>query len=303
MMKMKMKYLYSVLLITLFSISYVKAQDDLLDILDEEVEEETVYTVATFKSTRIVNGHTIERMKKKQLDFRVNHRFGQVNAGGYELWGLDNATINFLLEYGITDWMMVGLRRGTRNKTYDGSLKFTLLRQSTGKRVMPLSLSLFADASYKTLKRTDDVEDLPIHRLGYTTQLLIARKFSERLSLQISPTYVHRNRVNWDEENDIFSVGVGGRFKLTRRLALTAEYFWASHTAKNDSYFNSLSLGVDLETGGHVFQLFFTNSQAMVEDAFISETQGSWLDAGIYFGFNISRVFAIGFGKGSHRAQ
>lgn len=298
-----MKYFYSFLLITIFSFSYVNAQDDLLDILDEEVEEEIDYVAYTFKSTRIINGHNVERMKKNQLDFRVNHRFGQVNAGAYELWGLDNATINFLLEYGITDWLMVGVRRGTRNKTYDGSLKATLLRQSKGKRVMPVSVSYYSDVSYKTLKRTDTIDDSAIHRLGFTQQLLIARKFSERLSLQLTPTFVHRNRVDWFERNDIIAMGLGGRFKITRRIALTAEYFWASHTFDNDKFFNSLSIGFDLETGGHVFQLFVTNSQAMVEDAFISETTGNWADAGIYFGFNISRVFAIGIGKGSHRAH
>ncbi|MBN2350064.1 MAG: hypothetical protein JXJ22_14585 [Bacteroidales bacterium] len=286
------------LLLVLFFPLNSFAQEDLLDILDEEVEEEVTYAAYTFKSTRIVNGHTIERMKKQQLDFRVNHRFGELNSGAYELWGLDHALINFSFDYGINDWLMVGVRRGTYQKTYDGYLKFTMLRQSTGKRVMPVSVSLFSDMGINTLKITDpNAEDLFAHRLSFVHQVLVARKFNENLSLQLSPTFVHRNQVDFDEENDVIAVGLGGRYKLTRRLSLTAEYFYASHTAGSDKFFNPLSVGFDLETGGHVFQLFLTNSRAMVEKGVIAETTSSWLDGGIYFGFNISRVFAIGKSK------
>lgn len=277
------------------------SQDDLMSILDEEVEEEIEYVAYTFKSTRIINGHSIERMQARQLDFRINHRFGEVNAGAYELWGLDNALINFVLEYGVTDRIMVGLRRGTYQKTYDGSLKFTLLRQSKGKRVMPVSVSYFTDMSINTLKITNpEIENLFKHRLSFCHQLLVARKFNEKLSLQISPSFVHRNRVNYNEENDVIAAGIGGRYKLTRRLSLTGEYFWASHVANSDAFHYPLAVGCDLETGGHVFQLFLTNSRPMVEKGFIAETTGDWLDGGIYFGFNISRVFAIKKRKSEH---
>lgn len=281
-----------VLLFTLSSLSLF-AQDDLLDLLDEQVEEEPVEVAYTFKSTHIINSHTIERMKKNQLDFRVNHRFGEINSGAYDFWGLDNALISLDLGYGIYDWLMVGIRRSTFEKTYDASLKFTLWRQTSGAKVFPVSISYYTNMAINSMK--DELMDsLFSYRLNYTHQMLIARKFNEAISVQIMPTFVHRNLVDFDEENTIFSIGVGGRYKFTRRLALTAEYFWANHTMPNDKYFNPLSFGIDIETGGHVFQLFFSNTRIMEETGFISETSGSWLDGGIYFGFNISRVFAIG---------
>jgi len=273
-------------------------QDDLLKILEEEVGEETIYTAYTFKSTRIINGHSIERVRANQLDFRVNHRFGEVKSGVYELWGLDNALINFSLEYGITDWLMIGIRRGTYQKTYDGSLKFSILRQSTGKKVMPVSVSYYVDMSVNTLKWVDpNQEDLLIHRLGYTHQILIGRKMNDFLSLQLSPTFVHRNLVKQDEVNDVLAIGLGVRYRLTRRLNLMLEYFYSSHTAGDNRFFNPLAIGFDLETGGHVFQLFLTNSRPMIEKGVMAETTSSWRDGGIYFGFNISRMFALNFRK------
>ena len=304
-----MKKLY-LLTIALFLFSFqLYSQDDLLNILDDEVEEEIEYTAYTFKSTRIINGHSIERMQKRQLDFRINHRFGQLNSGGYELWGLDNALINFSFEYGINDWLMLGVRRGTNKKTYDGSIKLTLLRQSKGKRVMPVSLSYYGDLSVKTQKGWMELTDMDksnfadnTHRLAYTHQLLIARKFSEALSLQVSPSYVHRNYVNEGEENDIIAVGIGGRYKFIRRVAFTFEYFYTNNVTSDNIYYYPLALGFDIETGGHVFQIFATNSKPMVEDGFIGETTGNWLDGGIYFGFNMSRVFAVNlFKKEEHK--
>ncbi len=287
------RYTFVILLMSLIQIN-LSAQDDLLDILDEEVEEEVDYTAYTFKTTRIINGHSIEQMKKRQLDFRINHRFGEVNKGAYELWGLDNALINLCFEYGATDWLMVGVRRGTYQKTYDGSLKFRILRQSKGLKVMPVSVSYYTNMSINSLKVTDpNIEDIFVNRLAFAHQLLVARKFSEKISLQLSPSFVHRNLVNADEENDVYAIGFGGRYKFARRVAFTFEYFYASHTADSEEFFNPLSVGFDIETGGHIFQLFLTNSQPMVEKGFIAETKGSWADGGIYFGFNMSRVFAI----------
>ncbi len=280
------------------------AQDDLLDILDSEVVEEPEIVTATFKSTRIINGHSIERMVKRQLDFRINHRFGQLNEGAYSIFGLDNALINFSFDYGINDWLMIGIRRGTNKKVYDACLKFSLLRQIRGVKVMPIALSYYTDWSLKTLRGLYDLPDMHnakwneiTPRFAYTHQLLIARKFNEKFSLQISPTYVHRNLANKGEKNDIFAFGFGGRYKFIRRVALTWEVFYTNHVTKDNAYQYPLALGFDIETGGHVFQLFFTNSRAMVEDGFIGETTSNWLDGGIFFGFNMSRVFAVGIGK------
>jgi hypothetical protein len=289
---MRTKYYLSVLLIICFS-TILLGQDDLLEMLDEEVGETTQEVAYTFKSTRIINSHSIERMKTKQLDFRINHRFGEINQGAYELWGLDNALVSFDFGYGINNWLMAGLRRSTYKKLYDGSLKFSLFRQKTGSDPFPVAITYYTNMGINTLK--EDEEDFPfIHRLSFTHQVLVARKFNEAISLQLMPTYVHRNLVEYDDVNDVFAIGIGGRYKFHRRLALTFEYFWASHTAENPNYYNPLSFGIDIETGGHVFQLFVTNARIMEESGFITETTGSWLDGGIYFGFNISRVFAFG---------
>ena len=293
------RHIFVLLIIPFIQINLI-AQDDLLDILDAEVDEEVDYAAYTFKSTRIINGHSIEQMKKRQLDFRINHRFGELKSGSYELWGLDNALINLCFEYGITDWFMVGIRRGTYQKTYDGSLKFKILRQSKGIKVMPFTVSYYTNMSINTLKVTDpNIEDIFANKLAFAHQILIARKFSERISLQLSPSFIHRNLVNDDEENDVYAIGFGGRYKFARRVALTFEYFYSSHTANNDKFYNPLAFGFDIETGGHVFQVFATNSKPMVEKGFLAETTGSWTDGGVYFGFNMSRVFAIR--KKSHK--
>lgn len=281
----------------LFS-SSLFAQDDLMNLLNQNAPPEINYTTATFKSTRIMNGHSIERMPSGQLDFRISHRFGTLNSGAYNFFGLDQANIHFGLEYGISNWMMIGIGRGTYEKTCDGFTKFSILRQSTGARIMPVSLSLFTSAAINTLKWSDPTRtNYFSSRLSYTAQILVARKFSPGISFQLSPTYVHRNLVGTElDPNDLYAAGAGGRIKLTKRMSLNAEYYYvinADNKYMSEPVYNPLSLGIDLETGGHVFQFIFTNSQAMIEKGFIGETRGRWKHGDIYFGFNISRVFTL----------
>jgi opacity protein-like surface antigen len=289
-----MKYFIS--LILLFPLLDITAQD-IDDLLNEATGGSTEYATATFKSTRIINGHSIERMPGGQLDFRINHRFGQLNTGAYNLWGLDQANIHFSLEYGITDWLMVGVGRGTYEKTYDGFVKLSLLRQSKGERNMPVSVSWFSSAAVNTLKWTGEGKLNFWDRVSYVNQLLVARKFSERFSLELNPTFIHRNMVVTElDPNDTWAIGAGMRFKLTKRFALNAEYYYIVppiNDYRSEKTFNPLSVGVDIETGGHVFTIMLTNSLAMIEKGFIGETTGDWTNAGIHLGFNISRVFAL----------
>jgi hypothetical protein len=274
------------------------AQDDLMDMLNANSEPEINYTTATFKSTRVVNGQSIERMKAKQLDFRISHRFGRINSGAYELWGLDQSHVHFSLEYGLTDWIMVGVGRGTYEKTFDGFTKVSLLRQSTGAVNMPVSLSLFGSMALSAVKFSDpERNNYFSSRMSYSYQLLVGRKFGPRFSAQLSPTVVHRNLVLTElDPNDTYAVGFGGRMKLTSRLSFNAEYYYVIKPLNNylsTTTYNPLAIGIDLETGGHVFQLMFTNSLAMVEKGFITETTGRWSKGDIHFGFNISRVFSF----------
>lgn len=273
------------------------AQDDLMNLLDQNTPEEINYTTATFKSTRIMNGHSIEKMPPGQLDFRISHRFGPVNSGAYNMWGLDQSNIHFSLEYGILKWLMVGVGRGSYEKTFDGFAKFTILRQSTGLREMPVSVSAFSSVSLKTLKPADTQIKYDFSsNLSYSAQVLVARKFSQALSLQLTPSYVHRNQVDTEQDpKDLVAIGAGGRLKLSKRISFNAEYYYlvTSKTNMSQQIYDPLTIGFDIETGGHVFQLLLTNSIHMIEPGFIGETTGSWGKGDIRLGFNISRVFNL----------
>jgi hypothetical protein len=291
-----MKRLYVTCLFFLVTIG-IFAQEDLMNLLNENAQPEINFTTATFKSTRIMNGHSIERMPPGQLDFRISHRFGRLNSGAYEFFGLDQANIHFSLEYGILKWLMVGAGRGTYEKTFDGFAKFSVLRQSSGAKVMPVSLSIFSSVALKTIKWPDETRtNYFSSRLAYVGQVLVARKISPGFSVQLTPSYVHRNLVATETDpNDLWALGAGGRMKLTKRISFNAEYYYLANSKEymSQQVYDPLSLGFDIETGGHVFQLIFTNSLAMIEKGFIGETTGSWRKGDIHFGFNISRVFTL----------
>lgn len=280
----------------LFSIT-TQAQDDLMNMLNEDSTQETLYTTATFKSTRVMNGHSIERMPPKQLDFRISHRFGTLNSGAYNFFGLDQSNIHLSLEYGILKWLMAGVGRGSFEKTFDGFTKFSILRQSKGARNMPVSLSAVTSIAVNSLKFPDGTRtNYFSSRLTYTGQILVGRKISQALSFQITPTYIHRNMVPSElDPNDIFAMGAGARIKLTKRTSLNGEYYYLVNpkTDFTQKIYDPLSIGFDIETGGHVFQLIFTNSLGMIEKQFIGETTGNWQKGDIHFGFNISRVFTF----------
>lgn len=267
--------------------------DDLLSLIGGE--EEQTYTTATFKTTRIINMHSVENAAAGVMDFRISHRFGFINTGAYDLFGLDQALMRIGLEYGVTKRLMVGFGRSNVNKAYDSFLKYKILRQGSGKRNIPVSVSYFASAVCNTVHWTDPNRDNYFSsRMQYTHQLLIARKFNNDLSLQLTPTLVHKNLVpTLQDKNDILAVGFGGRYKLTQRFSVNGEYIYVLPNQITSTYYNSLSLGVDIETGGHVFQLHLTNSTSMLEPGFITESVGQWKNGGIHFGFNVSRVFTV----------
>jgi hypothetical protein len=273
------------------------AQDDLMNILNQNATSETNYTTATFKSTRIMNGHSIERMPAGQLDVRISHRFGTLNSGGYNFFGLDKSNIHLGLEYGITNWVMIGVGRSEFEKTFDGFAKFSILRQSKGAKEMPVSLSVLTSVALKTLKFPDQTRtNYFTSRLAYVGQILVARKINEIFSVQLTPSYVHRNLVATElDPNDIWAMGAGARLKITKRISLNGEYYYIANpkTYLSQQIYNPLSVGFDIETGGHVFQLFFTNSLGMTEKQFIGGTTGQWKKGDVHFGFNISRVFTL----------
>ncbi|MCB9184478.1 MAG: hypothetical protein H6591_11225 [Flavobacteriales bacterium] len=282
-------------------------QDDLLNLLGEE-ETGPEYTNASFKTTRVINGHSLENTAHGVLDFKIGHRFGPANGGAAQAYGLDGATVRIGLDYGVTDRLMVGIGRSSYQKTVDGFAKYKLLRQCDAGCSMPITLAVVASSSMTTLPADEvpwygaDRTDYFSHRLSYAWTLIVGRKISENVSLQLNPGVVHRNLVaSTADPNDVVHVSGAGRVKLSKRVAFNVEYFYVLRDQLPDNFRNSLSVGLDIETGGHVFQLHFTNSSGMFERAFITETTGDWANAfsapskggGFQFGFNISRVFTL----------
>ena len=285
-------FICSLILIVFFFGGYAQ---ELESILDQENHETSFNVAETFKGTRIANGHSIETRKKGILDFLITHRFGTLNSGAYELWGLDEANIRLALEYALTNDLTIALGRSSYEKTFDGYIKYRLFHQKTGDKPFPVGITLFGSAALKTLKDYDPENEPSFSdKLSYTSQILIARRISQNFSLQITPTYIHFNQVpTTDDPNDMFALGFGTRIKLSKRMAINGEYFYNFNQFESFDTFNSLSVGVEFETGGHVFQLVFTNSRPMIEKGFITETTGEFFDGDIHFGFNISRSFQV----------
>lgn len=284
------------MLFSLAVIGRVSAQDSLLNMLNDSMaaHKTKTYVTGTFKATHIVNDQTIEQPAKNNLNFVIQHRFGALNSGSYNFFGLDNATLRLGLDYGITDCLEVGIGRSSYLKTFDGYLKYKLLRQTEGPG-MPVSVSILGTV-------TDYTQDIPEetylntkYRTAYAAELLIARKVSSALSLQVTPTYLHYNLVpTVADKNDVFALGLGGRMKVTKRMSINAEYdVVPKNQVVSTTVHNSLSLGWDIETGGHIFQLVFSNSQSMVPTQYLTQTSGTWGKGDIYFGFNISRNFNL----------
>jgi len=287
-----------IILLAIFSNSF--AQDDLMDILDKEENIETHFTTAIFKTTKIVSSNSVETNGEGQLNFVIQHRFGRVSDGVNEFFGLDNSNIRLAFEYGVLDNLDIGFGRSSFEKTLDFFVKYRMLRQSTGAKKMPITLTGFTSMQiitgpYANQNRTNYFSS----RMSYTYQLMIARKFGKWVSVQLSPTLVHKNLVlTTEDKNDIFSLGAGASVRLSGSLRLNLEYYWIIPGQINSDYFgekvrDAFSIGVDLETGGHIFQMHLSNSRGMLEKKLAAETTGNWLKGQINLGFNITRAFSI----------
>lgn len=290
---------YALLIICAFFLqsTLVKAQEpSLLDALGEG-EATTEYTTNAFKGSRVINAHSMEMLHTGTMDFRILHRFGRINQGAYQLFGLDQASMRMGFDFGVRKNLMLGIGRSTSKKEMDGFVKYRLLWQSKGKRVMPVSVIAVAGITANGLKDATGNPEVPTtfsRRLGYYYSLIVGRKFSDRLTIQLTPTLVHTNIVeNRLVPNDLYALGFGGRFKFTKRMAIVWDYSYAFNRFPENVTYNPLSLGIDIETGGHVFQLHFSNAVGMNERAFLSDDNGNWLQGDIQFGFNLSRVFQI----------
>ena len=291
------KFSSSVFVFILFLITWntAMAQDeDLLKLLGEEAPKREI-TKNAFKSTRVINSQSMEFLSPGTMDFIILHRFGQISEGMGNFFGLDQASMRMALDFGIMQNLMVGVGRSTYKKELDAFIKYAPIRQSTGLNSFPATIAISAGTTLNTLPWSDPTRtNYFTSRLAYYTQVIIGRKFNENFSLQISPTMVHNNLVSLQTiPNDVFATSLGARIKVSKRMALTFDYTYIIQGVDKSTYKDPLSFGLDIETGGHVFQLHFSNSTGMNERAFITETTGSWDKAEIRFGFNLSRMFQI----------
>ncbi|RXK58184.1 hypothetical protein ESA94_19305 [Lacibacter luteus] len=268
--------------------------EDLLKLVEKEKPKKE-YVKYAFKSPRVINGHSMEFLAPGTMDFRILHRFGQVNEGFKNFFGLDQASMRMGFDFGLYRNLMVGVGRSTFRKELDAFAKYAPIMQSTGTKNSPVTVALAAGITMHTEPWADPSANNHFSsRLGYYYQVIVGRKFSEALSLQLTPTMVHTNLVPVSTQpNDVFAMGLGGRVKITNRIALTADYYYLFNGREKDFNYNPLSVGIDIETGGHVFQLHFSNATGMNERAFITETYNTWGKGEIRFGFNLSRIFQI----------
>jgi len=273
------------------------SQEDLDALLNELDPLPPQEVIATFKSGKIINLHTVERVAAGNLEMRISHRFGRIDGGAYTLWGIDQATIRIGLDYGVSDKLAIGFGRNSYKKIYDGFFKYSVTKQK--KNGFPISVVAISSIAIKSLRFSDPGRDNYFRsRLSYVHQLVLARKFTSRLSLEVVPSWVHFNLVSSAlDQSDIPVLAAGGRMKVSKRVSINAEYGYRiqlnDDAANINDFYDSFSVGVDIETGGHVFQLQFTNSLPMFEMGFLAQTNDRWSEGGIHFGFNITREFVL----------
>lgn len=292
------------------------AQDDLLNLVNTPTEKQ--YVFATWKSYRLGNAQTTETIKKNHLEYRIMHRFGNIantnqtlNQIAHTAFGLDNASdIRMSLEYGITNDISVGLGRSRFNELVDLSCKWRIIKQTTDFKT-PVSIAVFGSMGYTTMSPSRLYSNVPIknfptreaHRINYVTQVIIASKINTWLSLELLPTWLHRNFIvqtfndntGREDGNDYPILGIAGRLKLSKRVTLFADYFYNFHPyfQNNPNVFIPLSVGFEIETGGHIFTLFFANNSAIIENNFLVSTSDTWSKAQIKLSFCISRTFSL----------
>ncbi len=290
------KISFGVFVLLLYSMNLF-AQDDLLQQLQKEAKPLHEKVIATFKGSKIINMETNETLEKKSLDFRVNHQFGNIGeesgGGSHTLYGFDQSNdIRIALLYGVIDRVTVGVSRCKRNENLEALGKIRALEQTTDDKI-PVSATAFGNITMTT-KAEEFVPDFK-HRLTWYGQLIVTRKFSPSLSLEITSAFLHRNLVPPGEENDLFSIGGGARWKFTKSASVIADY-WHVLKRKNLAVepVDPVGVGFEIETGGHVFTLMFTNASGILENDYLPDTFDEWKKGGIKFSFIISRIFKLG---------
>ncbi len=269
---------------------FIFSQEDLLNEID--IDSSVIYEItATFKGLKIVNFESTKLVAKKELTLVISHRFGSIENGLDTFFGLDDAVTRINFVYGLNDWFNIGVSRSSFQKNYEMSFKYRLRKQV--KNGFPFTIVGYNSILVNTALDKNNLPKLEFkNRVGYTAQLLISRKIDTNFSVEIAPTFFHDNYVAIDKQNNSqYAIGIGGRYKLSKHWSLNLDYGHHFNRAQKSPFRNPLSIGFDLETGGHVFQMHFTNAQPMNTNGFLGQATGNWSDGNIYFGFNLSRVF------------
>lgn len=282
-------------LLFLYSLVAQAQESDLFDVFEEDTQREVVY--ATFKGTQLINASTNETPGEGVLQFMMAHRFGSFNDDYlYNFFGLDNAQVRMQLDYGVTNRLNIGIGRSSFLKVADGFIKYQLLQQQQGTRTVPISITLHSSTNYRNARYTDGIDHSMSDRFSYMHQAIIARKWNRKLSTLVSPSVVHFNLVPTAQDpNTTAHISLGARYKISNRMALTGESTLLSNRefSGGERYTSPFALGVDIETGGHVFQLHISNTRAMNGPYWMARNPYSASNGGLFLGFNISRVFTV----------
>ena len=259
------------------------------------------YKVKLFLDTRGVNGHTVNTLEKKVLDFRITHRFGEIGTSqSYRtLFGFDNSTdIRIALEYGITDKIMIGFGRckgaGPFLEYWDSFLKYNLYTTNKEKLKVTASTKLF----FTSMPSSNDLSSITYfnnfsHRLSYHSELSLAYQVHKKVAVQMSPGLLYRNLTNFEDDNLLIDLATLAKIHLFKKVSLMLEHFWIinSNDYRSNKYTNPFGIGIEINTFAHVFQLNFMNSMGLGEGQFIPYTSSKWSDGEFRFGFTIARKF------------
>lgn len=277
------------LLIFIIISSIVFSQEDLLGELDG-ITEKQLFQNPAFKSMKIGNLESTKIAHKGDLYLNVSHRFGTIADGVETFWGLDNALTKIQFIYGLMDGFHLSLARESFRKTYSGAIKFRIAQQG---QTFPLNLVVYSSANINTQLKKEIYPYLEFKdRFSYASQLLISKRISSNLSFEIAPTFIRQN-LEFTEGHDHlqYALGIGSRLKVTKRMAINIDYAHNFVRHSSSIYNNPLTIGLEMETGGHVFNLLFTNSQSSNEPGFMANASSNWAKGDIFFGFNLIRVF------------
>ena len=269
----------------------------------EEVKKEKIPVYGVFNSLKVINFESTKLAYQGDLYMIISHRFGSVQNGIDDFFGLDNSVTQFKFIYGLNDWLNIGASRTSNQKKYGLQVKYRLKQQE--KNGFPVTIVGYNLLTINTSLKDDTYPNIEFNdRLTYTSQVIFSRKFNKRISAIVSPTYIHENlatrsfveqedgtTLTYDEDNDQFAIGIGYRVKISDVVSITSDYGIHLNRNSNSVYRNPFSIGTDLELGDHVFQVHFSNAQAMVEEGFITQAQGNWGEGDFFFGFNLIRIF------------